>query len=601
LSGKTLPSSMKPGESKDGASWSNKGGAVTNRSEEFPSLPGSAPVSNPSVTSTYARTFPGPKVVKNENQGRKVVKSEDFPGLPSSRKEQNTPQKSKESAKPKGKAADFPGLPVRKAPSEVPSRPSVKPVMEEFPGLPAKRALKQTNSVVSRPASAPSRATVTVKPKSVEPPTKPKKPPGFGIEPHDEDEHLYSRNDPDLDLSAFSKLTVKNSGQDLSFTSSKVGSNIKTVDKSVLDSINAANVKSNSKADLGGENFPGLGAPEKKLNLSEGSSKAKKNKKNVVKSPGSKPFSMAAAASEKPSLSGICDFLGGSDKKSNKPLPSEPTMSTNDKKQNKQNNKKTADDRKVKPVESKLKVDEVYRPSRQSKVQPSFSHEERVEVKVIEDGEDFPSLGGKTRGLGANFIKAEDKLIKKEESVSKWSTHESTSGKENLKQNKVLSVPPGFHAEKPKAKSRTPPGFSDKILSEHVRNFSQFKYTSPPNFQERNQKLISTIQNMIGGKSLEFKMFKDISGQFRSGSLSSDAYFTQCRDLVSKDKFNKFFPELVVLLPDIAKQVELLELVRKTGEPSGLTMCPTCGQVCLPADKQIHSESHRLDQDFPQL
>ena len=67
-------------------------------------------------------------------------------------------------------------------------------------------------------------------------------------------------------------------------------------------------------------------------------------------------------------------------------------------------------------------------------------------------------------------------------------------------------------------------------------------------------KLISTITSLIGGKSLEFGMFKDISGQFRAGKLSSDSYFSQCRELVVSHKFNKFFPELLVLLPDIKKQ-----------------------------------------------
>ena len=66
--------------------------------------------------------------------------------------------------------------------------------------------------------------------------------------------------------------------------------------------------------------------------------------------------------------------------------------------------------------------------------------------------------------------------------------------------------------------------------------------------------MISTISSLIGGKSLEFGMFKDISGQFRGGKLSSDSYFSQCRELVVNTKFNKFFPELLALLPDIKKQ-----------------------------------------------
>merc|ERR1740131_512236 len=97
-------------EGKGGQSWSNKGGAVSNKAEEFPSLPGASPASNPSVSAAYSRPTPTPKASKNQNQGIKAsAKTDDFPGLPSSKKQQNFPSLPKDSGKPKN-VEDFPGL-----------------------------------------------------------------------------------------------------------------------------------------------------------------------------------------------------------------------------------------------------------------------------------------------------------------------------------------------------------------------------------------------------------------------------------------------------------------------------------------------------------
>merc|ERR1712105_258847 len=109
---------------------------------------------------------------------------------------------------------------------------------------------------------------------------------------------------------------------------------------------------------------------------------------------------------------------------------------------------------------------------------------------------------------------------------------------------------------------------------------------------------------LVGGKSLEFKTFKEISGQFRRGQLKSDSYFTQCRALVSKHNFDKFFPELVVLLPDISMQGELLELYLMSEGPAAslLRQCSVCQQVSLAGEEsEQHSKTHNLDQDFPRL
>merc|ERR1712115_44986 len=109
--------------------------------------------------------------------------------------------------------------------------------------------------------------------------------------------------------------------------------------------------------------------------------------------------------------------------------------------------------------------------------------------------------------------------------------------------------------------------------------------------------LITTITGLIGGKSLEFKTFKEISGQFRRNQLTPDAYFGQCKALVSKDNFDAFFPELLVLLPDIRMQGELLSLYLQHGgkAASSLQQCETCAQVCLAGGE---SECHASNLSF---
>jgi len=98
-------------------------------------------------------------------------------------------------------------------------------------------------------------------------------------------------------------------------------------------------------------------------------------------------------------------------------------------------------------------------------------------------------------------------------------------------------------------------------------------------------------------------MFKDISGQFRAGKIGSQSYFSQCRELVVSHKFNKFFPELLVLLPDINKQQELFMIyhAENSSNVASLAECSTCGQVTLLRENDTHAETHLLDTDFPQL
>jgi len=320
------------------------------------------------------------------------------------------------------------------------------------------------------------------------------------------------------------------------------------------------------------------------------------------------------------SLSSICDFLGGSDKKEEKQ-----TWQTVENPKSIQEVKGNVKDKKakdeVKPIHGKGKAipgcaEEVFRPS---KVKKLVQGEDMKENKPLPTdsgiSEDFPSLGGPTRGaLSANFVKVEDKLFKQKAVASQWSQNNDLTSKKTDCELKEASYgattssvsqdfpvlkskkpPPGFGKNSQKS-AKPPPGF--KTLH------SNHKYTPPSNFQERNSALITTITGLIGGKSLEFKTFKEISGQFRRGQLTPDAYFSQCRSLVSNGHFDTFFPELLVLLPDIGMQGELLGLYLQHGgeAAASLQQCETCAQVCLVGgESEGHASTHNMDQDFPGL
>ncbi|XP_070269372.1 E3 ubiquitin-protein ligase ZNF598 isoform X7 [Myotis yumanensis] len=82
-------------------------------------------------------------------------------------------------------------------------------------------------------------------------------------------------------------------------------------------------------------------------------------------------------------------------------------------------------------------------------------------------------------------------------------------------------------------------------------------YLVPKNFRERNLQLIQSIKDFLQSDEARFSEFKSHSGEFRQGVISAAQYYKSCRDLLGEN-FQKIFNELLVLLPDTAKQQELL-------------------------------------------
>jgi hypothetical protein len=127
----------------------------------------------------------------------------------------------------------------------------------------------------------------------------------------------------------------------------------------------------------------------------------------------------------------------------------------------------------------------------------------------------------------------------------------------------------------------------------------------------RNQRLIAWIQAGLISGNESFGKFKSKSAEFRQGDLTADEYYKCCRSLIGSGMFDDVIVELIALLPDIAKQQELLAIHRAatfnvkkmTANPwvgsEGLLACPQCGQVLVVGDLGDHRSMHNFDSDFP--
>ncbi|XP_029413604.1 E3 ubiquitin-protein ligase ZNF598 isoform X2 [Nannospalax galili] len=187
--------------------------------------------------------------------------------------------------------------------------------------------------------------------------------------------------------------------------------------------------------------------------------------------------------------------------------------------------------------------------------------------------------------------------------------------------------------------SKPPPGFSNLLPSPHPACVpsptttmkaprltpTPRAYLVPENFRERNLQLIQSIKDFLQSDEACFSKFKSHSGEFRQGMISAAQYYKSCRDLLGEN-FQKIFSELLVLLPDTAKQQELLSahtnFYSREKPPSSKSkknkksawqtstqqvgldccVCPTCQQVLAHGDVSSHQALHAArDDDFPSL
>jgi len=561
-----------------GQSWSNKSGAGPTSMEEFPSLTGARGGPAPKPVQSYRppkKTKPDPGKGGGGGGGRSTL--EDFPGLPGANFVTSQPavqsyrpvQKPKaepaKQAKKLGGKEDFPGLPT-------PSRTGTAATTTRAASGPSYRPTKPAplaaiSQSLSKPASKPSKPPNQSS-------SKPSKPRHFDpFDDSDDDDYPSFGSGAPIGLDTNSAKAIRASGQGMDYTSKETSSNIKTIDKSVLEALQGARISGSSggyskkPTTTNTEEFPGLGGPSSGGggaalgSWGAGAPNTKKNKKGKqAKGSG---------------LGSIASFLGNDG-------PSKPSKSCD-----KPVGKATKNTSSVSPAKNGGFdfADCIVRPSKQK----APSNEKKEKPAALPTSEDFPSFDLKSRGPGLNFIRAEDKLVQSKSGQSQW--NKDSNGNGVAERWDEGSSP--TRSESPEKKQKP-----QKLIQNQ-----NFVFLPPVDFQERNSALISTVSNNLGNKSLEFKKFRDMSAKFRSGGLSCGAYFQTCHALMEDKNFGDIFAELLVLLPDIKKQEELYtEFVKKfPGQDNKVCQCDICRQVLMSEDFDHHRESHYMDGDFPVL
>lgn len=194
----------------------------------------------------------------------------------------------------------------------------------------------------------------------------------------------------------------------------------------------------------------------------------------------------------------------------------------------------------------------------------------------------------------------------------------------------ISKPPPGFSSFLPSSHSTCVP--STTTITTTTTNMKAPRlaptagaYLVPENFRERNLQLIQSIKDFLQSDEACFSKFKSHSGEFRQGMISAAQYYKSCRDLLGEN-FQKIFSELLALLPDTAKQQELLsahtDFCSRERPPSSKSkknkknvwqtstqqlgldccVCPTCQQVLAHGDVSSHQALHAArDDDFPSL
>lgn len=185
--------------------------------------------------------------------------------------------------------------------------------------------------------------------------------------------------------------------------------------------------------------------------------------------------------------------------------------------------------------------------------------------------------------------------------------------------------PPGISKKLPQSKKgKPPPGWGPKnvshtseislssvaqevIGSSKNENFAEEKaiestYTNPTNFDERNRKLVALISDVLKDNE-KFNSFQNYSREFRQDSITTSDYYRKCLELFGSN-LKSIFSELLVLLPDIRKQNQLLLEYEKSSKgaipkksawnakTSEFAVCSSCRQVLAQQDTIEHMSIH---------
>ncbi|KAK9883026.1 hypothetical protein WA026_001238 [Henosepilachna vigintioctopunctata] len=212
---------------------------------------------------------------------------------------------------------------------------------------------------------------------------------------------------------------------------------------------------------------------------------------------------------------------------------------------------------------------------------------------------------GKTPSINTELssnktIKETAKTVQTEENVI-----DTVQNRKNNNNTEPLKPPPGFNVP-------PPPGFENHInefpclglpndltfttssgqsyaITTKVNNYRQ-----PDNFSSRNQNIIKRLSMVSTNDSVND--FKKRSEMFRNNQLSSEKYYDYCKQVLGAN-FEEFFPELLVLLPDIEKQQALFQVLSGKCKKN-LVVCENCKQVIMKRELTEHYKYHTFENRF---
>ncbi|XP_060868881.1 E3 ubiquitin-protein ligase ZNF598 isoform X1 [Metopolophium dirhodum] len=181
-------------------------------------------------------------------------------------------------------------------------------------------------------------------------------------------------------------------------------------------------------------------------------------------------------------------------------------------------------------------------------------------------------------------------------------------------------IPPGFenaYQQPPQQQVRAPPGLSgNRGPSPAAQNHHRVKappglslsdsggdggkpseYLHPVGSSVRNKVLINNLMAALIPARDErfdtFEKFKEMSTLFRKHVITAFDFYSYCVEALAPHSFESVFQELVLLLPDIQKQRELLFIYnRNSRHEMNVEVCKHCRQVLKASELESHQSVH---------
>lgn len=171
----------------------------------------------------------------------------------------------------------------------------------------------------------------------------------------------------------------------------------------------------------------------------------------------------------------------------------------------------------------------------------------------LSSADNFPSLGGGGGGSSASnpssmHFTSMMKSANGKKSPSENNNEGGQSNRNTVNQS-ARAPPPGFVPPPPGFKTR--PATVGAIAVSPVDVGQAYEYRAPTNSARRNQTLFTHVQAI--GEPVVVSNFKHMSQMFINGLYKPEPYYEDCR-VVMASRFDEMFPEMLALLPDIAKQ-----------------------------------------------